>query len=82
MAQYWGELARRLADYYVLPMRVQDYSEALQGYTDDLLGRYGDLMRQEGLGRGIGKYCCRAIVLYNLNMNINQIEVKTKSMTY
>ena len=55
VVQYCGELARRLVDYYVLPMRVEDYSAALQGYTNDLLDKYGEIMREEGLGGRIGK---------------------------
>ena len=54
MAQYWGEVTRRLADDYVLHYNVDTYSVAIEDYANDILERYGDLMTQNDLGLGIG----------------------------
>ena len=54
ITQYWGELARRLADFAILPMRVTDYSEALKKNAHAFLHNYGDLLRSRELEQGIG----------------------------
>ena len=36
-AQYWGELARRLADSYILPYDVRKYGKMLRKYQKNII---------------------------------------------
>ena len=55
VAQFWGELARRLADEHLLPFDVEEYGTALEGYEASILEGYGDLMKENGLEDGLSK---------------------------
>ncbi len=54
VAQYWGELARRLADSLVLPLNVSTYAQAVKSYVDDLKVKRLDLLQQHGAGQALG----------------------------
>ena len=41
--QFWGELARRLADDYILPLDVRQYSKALQKYQTNIVTNIKEL---------------------------------------
>ena len=53
--QYWGELAWRLIDSAMFPMRATDYSVALESYANSVIEKYGEAMRQHGLTQSIGR---------------------------
>ena len=54
VTRMWVEVARRLADSYILPFHVTAYSDALQKLVAALTLRYGDVMRTNGLQPQIG----------------------------
>ena len=39
----------------MLPMKVMDYAEAIEKYTDNIIERFGGQMQERGLAEGIGK---------------------------
>ena len=55
MTQYWAEFAWRLTDYAVLPMKVTDYGDAIEKYTNAFIENYGTKMQEHGLNQGLGK---------------------------
>ena len=55
MGQFWGELARRLADDHLLSFDVEAYGSALEGYQTSILDGYGDLMKSNGLEGGLSR---------------------------
>ena len=46
MAQYWGEMARHLADALVLPFNVAAYASRIQEYYNNLMTNYGAQISQ------------------------------------
>lgn len=59
LGQFWGELARRLADYAILPMGVRDYGLAVEDYLKQFERRYGTLLSSSNIS--LGKYKARLI---------------------
>ena len=53
MGQFWGELARRLADDHLLSLDVAQYGTAIADYQQSILDGYGDLMRENGQQQGL-----------------------------
>ncbi|KAK2165001.1 hypothetical protein LSH36_56g02011 [Paralvinella palmiformis] len=54
IAQYWGELGRRLADEYILPFDVIQYGVSLDGYVQSVIDNYGELMESTRTNTGLG----------------------------
>ncbi|ELU09884.1 hypothetical protein CAPTEDRAFT_160163 [Capitella teleta] len=53
VSQYWAELARNLADSYLLPFNVVDYAGAISDYVDRVEESFGELIRANGLGTSL-----------------------------
>ena len=51
-----GELARLLADSYILPFDVQSFTTAIEDYANRIDVHHGSLMRDHGLAEGLGNY--------------------------
>lgn len=56
-AQYWGELARALADSLIIPMDVTEYPLQVGSYLSLVLERYGHTIASEGFTENISMLC-------------------------
>ena len=52
--QVWGEMARHLADSYVLPFDVASFASAIEEYAKRIEVHHGSLMKDHGLTKGLG----------------------------
>ena len=55
IAQYSGEITRRLADSLILPFNVSAYGSAIQSYVNALETAYRELIVANDLMEGVGK---------------------------
>jgi hypothetical protein len=54
VSQYWSELARTLADSYLLPFDLVDYGDAIHDYVEKVEKSFGEQMKANGLGSNLG----------------------------
>ena len=54
--QVWAELARNLADSYILPFDVESFATAIESYALLVEFKHGSLMRDHGLAKRLGNY--------------------------
>ena len=69
MAQYSGEIVRRLADSLILPFNVSAYGNAIQSYVNTLETAFRELIVANDLTDGLGELFKRVIYASYVFMN-------------
>ncbi|XP_074651751.1 N-acetylated-alpha-linked acidic dipeptidase 2-like isoform X2 [Tubulanus polymorphus] len=49
VTQYWGEVARSIADTYILPFDVRDYGNSITGFVNSFIKEYGTLLEKHNI---------------------------------